>query len=85
MEVVTAPLESPGYYHSGLLATSSSSGEEVGIRIMGLREEWEVGVGSTAESLMDWRTRRVEMQVLESIVFSWSSDHIFFHCYSREL
>lgn len=73
MGVVTAPWESPENYRLGLLAISGSSGEDMGIRIMGLREKWEVGVGSTVESLME-----VGMQVLESIIFCWSSDHTFF-------
>lgn len=75
--------ESPGNYRLGLLAISGSSDEDMSIRIMGLREGWEVGMGSTAESLIDWKARRVGMQGPESIVFCWSSDHTFFSLLSE--
>lgn len=79
MGVVTVP----GNYYLGFLGISGSSGEDMGIRIMGLREEWEVGVGITAESLM--RLRRLGIQVLERIAFCWNSDDNFFLCYPKEL
>lgn len=81
--VVTVPWKSPGNYYLGFLGISGSPGEDMGIRIMGLREEWEVGVGITAESLM--RLRRLGIQVLERIAFCWNSDDNFFLCYLKEL